>query len=160
MRTNFNKPATLGLSVLAAIAIGSCSYTPEQINFVLDMETVNGEIHIESVLKDVSHENDLTFSKSYSDARSSTLSVYMVYNFTETAVVQNQMDDCKFEKSKFSSCFSASKYAVSVYRSTILRPRIPLACLANDIILKAKEHGGSLVGRIERSPGVALSCPN
>lgn len=147
------------LMTCSFMSISSCSPTPQQINFVVKLPEENSGDLVE-ILESVADRNHLRFKTTafeYGDSRS-VLTGYMLYNITETVMVQNRLVECDTE-SKFTPCFSKSDYTVSIYRSSFIQPTVPLACVGIDIASEVRKRRGAAVGDVEAKSGASLSCP-
>jgi hypothetical protein len=158
--------ATGGKCLSAAVlllygSLTGCSGTPEQINFVLRMESSQGGRTIERVLQSVALREDLVFKSQQFNygGGTHTLPAFTIYNHTATGIAQSQLVDCPPGSRPFQPCFSENVYTISVYRSSIFKPQLSLGCIALEIIAEARKRGGVLVGPIELKSGASLSCP-
>ena len=128
---------------ILTLVLCSCSGTrPEQINLIVETRP-DQPTSIDSIATAVARDADMRVTKQMLQfGEAATAPAFLIHDYSVSMVIQKSLDNCPGPKVSFDPCFSASRYNVSIYRSSLLPMRRPLRALAQIVQRQAQKHDG------------------
>jgi hypothetical protein len=128
---------------LATLTLVLCSCSgarPEQINLLLETRP-DRPASIDAIAAEVAREADMRVTKkTLQFGESASAAAFLIHDYSVSMMIQQALDDCPGPKVSFDPCFSASRYNVSIYRTSLLPAGRPLRLLAQIVQREAQKH--------------------
>jgi hypothetical protein len=149
---------TLILLSIIGMNMSSCSpIRPEQLNFILRIDKAKpaslGEI-VSAMANRAGmkvKEQDFDYGRSHGVQKA-----FLIFDSRISVAVSETFDeDCHPAEGYREIAFSSSAYGVSIYRTSIVKPRMALQEVANVLGEEAKRRGGELVAESDNCADIA-----
>jgi hypothetical protein len=145
------------LSVIGIIASSCSPIRPEQLNFILQIDKEK-PASLGEIVSAMANRAGMKVKEQDFDYGGSNgvQKAFLIFDSRISVAVSGTFDeDCHTPEGYREIAFSSSAYGVSIYRTSIFKPRMALQEVANVLGEEAKRRGGALVPESENCADIA-----
>jgi hypothetical protein len=157
----------IALAVVAVGALGVFLYysslqKPEQINRVLRIDA-NRPNSLTEIVSAVASRADMKVESQDFDygGKSGTLKAFLIYDSRVSVMVRGTSnEECHPMEGRRDPSFSGTIYGVSIYRTSMFKPKMPLREIAKVVEEEARQRGGELITEGQKCEDRPSESPN
>jgi len=156
------RSASLAFLGLMGIAVSSCSPSkPEQLNLILRIDAAN-PASLGEIVSAMANRADMKVESQDFDygGKNGILKAFLASGSRVSVMIRGTSDEeCHPREGRRDPSFSRPVYGVSIYRTSIFKPKITLQEVATVLGEEAKRRGGALVPESQNCVDDALDTP-
>jgi hypothetical protein len=150
--------AVLAFLALMGVAVSSCSPSkPEQLNLTLRIDAAN-PASLDDIVSAMANRTGMKVNSQDFDygGKNGVQKATLIFDSRVSVMVSSTFDEnCNPPEGYREVAFSRSVYGVSIYRTSIFKPKLALQEVANLLGEEAKRRGGALVPESQNCADVA-----
>lgn len=156
------RSAALAFLSLMGIAVSSCSPSkPEQLNLILRIDAAK-PASLGEIVSAMANRTGMKVNSQDFDfgGKNAVQKATLIFDSRVSVMVSSAFDeDCHPPEGYREVAFSRSVYGVSIYRTSIFKPKMALQEVANVLGEEAKRRGGALVAESQNCADIAPKEP-